>query len=288
MIKSFSKINLFLKVLKKNNKGLHIIQSSVMLLDLHDKISLKKINKNKDNIKFIGRFKKNININTNTISKSLFLLRKHNLIDKKKKYKITVNKKVPVFAGLGGGTSNSVFLIKYFLKNKVSDKLLKIFEDEIGSDFRLFFLNHSFQKSLKKILNFRKKYTFYFVLVYPNINSSTKEVYSKVKRFNLPLKTDLSKIDSKERYIKFIKNEKNDLQKIVPHTRTNAKLLAKTTMASIMRPPSLLVVSAPSVKNTETHTMTVRTKMDDISIKCSSWLCFFSFSTSSSYTMMKL
>ena len=215
MIKSYSKINLFLKVLKKNNKGLHNIQSSVMLLDLHDQISLKKVNKNKDIIEFIGCFKKNINRNTNTISKSLLLLRKYNLIDKKKKYKITVNKKVTVFEGLGGGTSNSVFLIKYFLKNKVSDKLLKIFEDEIGSDFRLFFLNHSFQKSLKKILNFRKKYTFYFVLVYPNINSSTKEVYSKVKRFNLPLKTDLSKIDSKERYIKFIKNEKNDLQKIV-------------------------------------------------------------------------
>ena len=84
MIKSYSKINLFLKVLKKNNKGLHNIQSSIMLLDLHDRISLKKINKKKDRIEFIGRFKKNINKNTNTISKSLFLLRKHNLIDEKK------------------------------------------------------------------------------------------------------------------------------------------------------------------------------------------------------------
>ena len=215
MIKSYSKINLFLKVIKKNNKGLHNIQSSVMLLDLHDQISLKKINKNKDNIKFIGRFKKNININTNTISKSLFLLRKHNLIDKKNIYKITVNKQIPVFGGLGGGTSNAVFLVKHFLKNKVSDKLLKIFEEGIGSDFRLFFLNHSFQKSLKKIVKFKKKYTFYFVLVYPNINSSTKEVYSRVKKISLPLKNDLSKIESKSSYIKFIKNENNDLQKIV-------------------------------------------------------------------------
>ena len=214
MIKSFSKINLFLKVLKKNNKGLHNVQSSVMLLDLHDQISLKKINKNKDSIHFIGRFKKNINRNSNTISKSLFLLRKHNLIDEKK-YKITVNKKIPVFAGLGGGTSNAVFLVKHFLKNKVSDKMLRIFEDKVGSDFRLFFLNHSFQKSLKKILKFKKKYAFYFVLVYPNINSSTKEVYSRVKKFSLPLKNDLSKIGSKSSYIKFIKNENNDLQKIV-------------------------------------------------------------------------
>ena len=215
MIKSFSKINLFLKVLKKNNKGLHNIQSSVMLLDLHDKISLKKINKNKDNIEFIGQFKKKINKKTNTISKSLFLLRKHNLIDKKKRYKITIKKNIPVFAGLGGGTSNAVFLIKYFLNNKISNRLMGIFEEEIGSDFRLFFFNHSFQKNLKQILKFKKFFFFYFVLVYPNINSSTKKVYSKVKKFNLPLKNDLSKIDTKVKYINFIKNEKNDLQKIV-------------------------------------------------------------------------
>jgi len=215
MIRSFSKINLFLKVLKKNNKGLHIIQSSVMLLDLHDKISLKKINKNKDNIEFTGQFKKKINKKTNTISKSLFLLRKHNLIDKKKRYKITIKKNIPVFAGLGGGTSNAVFLIKHFLNNKISNRLMGIFEEEIGSDFRLFFFNHSFQKNLKQILKFKKKYFFYFVLVYPNINSSTKKVYSKVKKFSLPLKNDLSKIDTKGKYINFIKNEKNDLQKIV-------------------------------------------------------------------------
>ena len=215
MIKSYSKINLFLKVVKKNKKGLHNIQSSVMLLGLHDKISLKKINKNKDNIEFIGQFKKNINKNINTISKSLSLLREHNLIDKKNKYKITINKKIPVFAGLGGGTSNAAFLIKYFLKNKISNRLLRIFEEEIGSDFGLFFFKYSFQRNLKKILKFKKKYLFYFVLVYPNINSSTKEVYSKVKKFNLSLKSDLSKIDSKDKYIKFLKNEKNDLQKIV-------------------------------------------------------------------------
>jgi len=215
MLKSYSKINLFLKVLNKNNKGLHNIQSSVMLLDLYDRISLKKINRNKDNIKFIGQFKKNINKNTNTISKSLFLLRKNNLIDKKKRYKIIVNKKIPVFAGLGGGTSNAVFIIKYFLKNKINTKLMKLFEEEIGSDFRLFFFKHSFQKNLKKILKFKNKYSFNFVLVYPNINSSTKAVYSKVKKFTLPLKNDLSKIVSKNSYIEFIKNEKNDLQKIV-------------------------------------------------------------------------
>ena len=45
MIKSYCKINLFLKVLKKNNMGLHDIQSTTMLIGLHDKISIKKVKK---------------------------------------------------------------------------------------------------------------------------------------------------------------------------------------------------------------------------------------------------
>ena len=70
MIKSYSKVNLFLRVLKKNSNKLHNIQSSVMLLDLHDRISIKSTSKKKDEINFVGQFKSNINKN-NTITKSL-------------------------------------------------------------------------------------------------------------------------------------------------------------------------------------------------------------------------
>ena len=215
MIKSYSKINLFLKVSKKNRNGLHNIQSSVMLLDLHDQISIKNTNKEQDEIKFIGRFKKNINNKNNSVTKSLYILRKHGLISKKKKYKITINKKIPVFAGLGGGTSNAVFLIRYFLKNKVNEEISKIFQKEIGSDFRLFFYKQTFQKNLFKILRFKKLYTFYFVLVFPNINCSSKQIYSKVRNFNSLLKKDLSNIQSKSKYLQFLQNETNDLQSIV-------------------------------------------------------------------------
>ena len=215
MIKSYSKINLFLRVSKKNSNGLHNIQSDVMLLDLNDQINIRNSFKKKDEINFIGTFKKNINNKNNSVSKSLYILRKYSLINKEKRYKITINKKIPVFAGLGGGTSNAAFLIKYFLKNRVNEKLLKIFEKEIGSDLRLFFFRHSFQKNLKKILRFKKQYTFYFILVYPNINCSTNQIYSKVKKFNFLLKDDLSKISSKKKYLQFLKKETNDLQSIV-------------------------------------------------------------------------
>tara|TARA_B110000259_G_C13982085_1_gene389014 strand:- start:70 stop:822 length:753 start_codon:yes stop_codon:yes gene_type:complete len=194
-----------------------------MLLNLYDQISIKTIAENKDKIKFVGKFKKNISIKNNSIIKSLYLLRRHNFINKKNRYKITIRKKIPVFAGLGGGTSNAVFLIKYFLKNKVSEKLLTIFEKEIGSDFRLFFYKHSFQKSLKKIVKFKKNFNFFFVLVYPHINCSTKQIYSKVKKFNLPLKYDLSKVESKNKYLSFVKNEINDLQNIVENKHPKIK-----------------------------------------------------------------
>ena len=215
IIKSYCKINLFLKVLKKNKKGLHNIQSTTMLIELHDKISIKKIKKKKDEVIFTGYFKKNINRSTNTVTNTLSILRSQNLLNKKNRYKIVINKKIPVYAGLGGGTGNAVAIIKYFLKNKISSKTIQVCEEKIGTDLRLFFLNHSFQKNLKKIKKFNKKYKFNFLLVYPNIKSSTKEVYSKVKKYNLPLTVDPSKILSKDKYNKFLMNEANDLQKIV-------------------------------------------------------------------------
>jgi 4-diphosphocytidyl-2-C-methyl-D-erythritol kinase len=223
MIKSYSKINLFLKILKKNNNGLHNLQSTTMLIDLHDKISIKKIKKNKDEIIFTGPFKKNIKRNTNTVINALLLLRNLKFINSNKRYKIIVNKRIPVFAGLGGGTGNAATIIKYFLKNKINSKLLKIFEEKIGSDLRLFFYNHSFQENLKKIKKFKQRYKFYFLLVYPYIKSSTKDVYSKVKKFNTPLKIDPSKIFSMDKYDKFLINETNDLQKIVEEKHKKIK-----------------------------------------------------------------
>ncbi len=74
------------------------------------------------------------------------MLRQKNLINRNNKYKIIVDKKIPVFAGLGGGTSNAFFLINYFLKGRFNEKLIQFFEKYIGSDFRLFFLKIQYKK----------------------------------------------------------------------------------------------------------------------------------------------
>ena len=110
ILKSFSKINLSLNVNKKLKNGLHDIQSYFCLINLFDKIEVKKIKGEKDLIIFKGKFAKYIK-KKNSISVSLKLLRKFNIISNY--YSVIIEKNIPVFAGLGGGTSNAVFLITY-------------------------------------------------------------------------------------------------------------------------------------------------------------------------------
>ena len=55
ILKSYSKVNLFLNVGKINKKNnLHDIQSLVSLISIHDKIQIKKISGSFDKIKFSG------------------------------------------------------------------------------------------------------------------------------------------------------------------------------------------------------------------------------------------
>ena len=214
MIRSYCKLNLSLRVLKKTKSKLHDIQTNTILLKIHDKINIKNIKKKKDIIIFNGKFNKPIHNLKNTVYDTLRILRKKKYISKNNSYKIIINKKIPIFSGLGGGTGNSASLIKYFIKNKINNKILHCFENKIGSDLRLFFSKQTFQKNLKKISRYKKLYTFHFVLVYPNIKCSTKFIFSKVKKFSKPSQKDFSRISSKIKFIKLIKKEKNDLQKI--------------------------------------------------------------------------
>ena len=115
--KSFAKINLFLNVGKKFNKtGLHNIQSLVCLINLFDEIKIYK--SKKDKIKFTGKFSDNVSLKKNTITDTLSLLRKRGIIDHNTKYNILVKKKIPVFSGLGGGSSNAAFLVKNLIQKK--------------------------------------------------------------------------------------------------------------------------------------------------------------------------
>ena len=214
LLKSFSKINLSLNINRKLKKNkLHDIQSYFCLINLFDQIKIKKIKGRKDLVKFKGKFSKYIKKKNNSILDVLAILREKNLISDY--YSVLVDKKIPVFSGMGGGTSNAACLIKYLTRNKINKNLSSILDKKIGSDLKLFFYEQGFLKNLKTINDFPRKYKLYFLLVYPNIRCSTRHVYSKVKKYSSKSKYSFSKINDKSKFIDFLINENNDLQSIV-------------------------------------------------------------------------
>ena len=153
-LKSFAKINLSLTVNKKLSNGLHNIQTMFCLINLFDEIHIKKLKKsNSDLISFKGQYSKFIKKRDNSVSRVLRILRKKKLISHF--YSIRVIKNIPVFAGLGGGSSNASTTLRYLLKKVDKNTQLKIM-DNLGTDVRLFH-RLGFVKSLKKLKKLIKK-----------------------------------------------------------------------------------------------------------------------------------
>ena len=213
VLNSYSKINLSLSINNKLKSGLHEIQTYFCLINLRDKIKISTNSKKKDQIFFSGPFARNIKRSNNTITNLLKFLRKIKVISNY--YSVKVIKNVPVFGGLGGGTSNAAYILRYLLKEKINKKLFYKIEKLIGSDFKLFFYKQGFLENFKTIKVLKKKQKLIFLLSRPNINCSTREIYSKVTKFSKKNKFSYSKINTKRKIINQILNNKNDLQPIV-------------------------------------------------------------------------
>ena len=210
-LKSYSKINLSLRVLNKLKNGMHNIETNSTLVELSDEIDIKK--DKKDKIFFTGKFKDQINLKKNTVKDTLLLLKKNKVINGF--YKITVKKNIPVHAGLGGGTSNSYSIAKYFLNNRLNEKMIRIFEEKIGSDFRLFLNKNSYQKKLKKVFKTKNSINSYVLIIFPYVKCETKKIYKMVNNFSLSSGNFYSKKINRDKFIKMIKKDHNDLQELV-------------------------------------------------------------------------
>ena len=224
VLKSFSKINLSLNINSKLKNGLHDIQSYYCLINLFDKIKIRKIDKKKDKVVFFGPFVKHIKKSNNSIINLLKLLRKLELISGY--YSVNVIKNIPVFSGLGGGTSNAASVLKFLLKGKVSKNILEKVEKLIGSDLRLFFHKQGFLQNLRTIKTIKKQKLF-FLLSRPNIICSTKEIYSKVKKYSKKKKFNFQKMNNKKVFINYILEQNNELQSIVEEEYPSIKILLK-------------------------------------------------------------
>ncbi len=212
-IKSYAKLNLALNITGKNS-SLHKIESIIAFTSLHDKIFIKNIKSKSHKILFFGKFSQNIG-KENTISKLLNVLEKKNLL-KDKKFKIKINKQIPNQAGLGGGSMNASNILMYFIKRKIikiSKKDLFKISNQIGSDVILglksvnSILNQ--KKELKHFSNYKKLYV---LIVKPNFGCSTRDIFSKVKKFDKPL---FNKPKKEMFSLNYLKKMRNSLEPIV-------------------------------------------------------------------------
>ena len=185
------------------------------LISLFDSISIQKrrYKKKVDKILFKGPFAKNVKNDNNSVKRVLSFLRKNQLISDF--YNIKINKKIPVFAGLGGGTSNAAVILKFLMGKKIKKDIFERIVSHVGSDLRLFIQNQGFLKNLKTVVTNPYKHQFYFLLVYPHIKSSTKTVYLNVKGFSKKRQIKSQTFREKNLFIETLIEQKNDLQLIV-------------------------------------------------------------------------
>ena len=218
-IKSYCKINLSLKVLKKLKNGYHNIISLITFCDLHDIISISKIRSSKDKISFSGKFKKGIDKEKNTATKVLSLLRKSQMVENQA-FKINIQKNIPHGSGLGGGSSNAADLLNYFnskMRLKLDKKKIKKLASKIGFDVPISLERRNTFLTGKKdeIIRFNQKFKLNLLIVYPGLICSTKKIYKKNRKISLLKPQFFFYLKNNKKLINFLKNEHNDLEKVV-------------------------------------------------------------------------
>ena len=136
--KSYAKVNIFLKIAGKRDNYHELVSRFVRVHNLFDKLSFVKTNKKAMDI--IGNF--GCNIKSNTVYKAYNLLKHYKGVEEFfRTYSVKVEKNIPEFAGLGGGSSNAAtFLImvnEYCNLNLTKDDLCDI-AIQIGADVPFF------------------------------------------------------------------------------------------------------------------------------------------------------
>ena len=232
-IKSYAKVNLFLKVTKQL-KNFHKLHSLIVQINLYDEILIKENSKKKNTIFFFGKYK--ANTLNNTVINLLKLMKKKFSFLKYKNFDIYVKKNIPNGSGLGGASSNAVTVfnfIKREYKLKISDKESRKLLAKIGKDCPLF-LNQKaklIKSSGEKFTEFKDSPKLNMLLIYPNLALSTKKVFKKLKKTsNISLKRSIN-FKNKKKLLEVCKYYGNDLLdpaiQIEPRIKTIIDLIGK-------------------------------------------------------------
>ena len=169
-----AKINLFLKIISKRDDGYHNLRTGVTLINLYDEVSAQK--SSEFNVKYTGEFAPPNNVFKDCIVEKIFS--KFNIV--KPQYRFTIKKNIPVQSGLGSASSNAAAIIRILKKLDYTETKTINFS-EIGADVPLFVANQdSLVRGIGDITIKQLFPKYYFLLIKPIQNCSTKEMYNEV------------------------------------------------------------------------------------------------------------
>lgn len=194
-VKARAKINLNLEILDKRDDGYHNLKSVFQKINLYDELYIKKTNKNEFELQTNVDC---LNNSQNIIYKAyLKLKRRYKNITG---IKVVLNKKIPMQAGLGGGSTDCasfILCMNKLFNLKLSKREIRNIAGSLGADVVPCLYNGSvFAQGIgNKITKINTNLKYYIVIIKPKISCNTKEMYDKIdKRYKVDKKNKSEKI----------------------------------------------------------------------------------------------
>ena len=183
-----AKLNLFLKIINKRKDGYHNLQSIFQLIDLQDEIFIK-----------IRYEDTQINIDNSSLlikpeNDIAFKAAQLMLLDRQLGADIIINKRIPIGAGLGGGSSNAatvIMAINKLAKFNFSNSQLIKSSLKLGADIPFFIHGkNAWAEGVGELLYDIKISNYIYIIMMPNLSINTKTIFSGFKLTNtsIPLK----------------------------------------------------------------------------------------------------
>lgn len=173
-----AKLNLSLDVTGKRENGYHDIKTLMVMTDLCDEMIFSK----SERLEIIPEF--SFDLKSNLIYKAYELLK--NKVGYDLPFKVEIKKKIPIAAGLAGGTSNGaacLYALNDLYKINIPRSELIEMSKGLGADFTYMMTGGSkIAKGIGDILEEVDPIELDHVLIInPGYGVSTKEVYQKIK-----------------------------------------------------------------------------------------------------------
>lgn len=216
-----AKINLYLRVTNKRDDGYHELSSLMMFCDFGDEITISSSSEN--SLSITGEFSHDLHENeksldknsSNILAKTLWALAEYT--QETPSFYIDLDKKIPLGAGLGGGSANAAALARILCKYWYIDCEKPQFQKllfNIGADVPACFYNKPclIESAGENIEPAPRLFDLNALLIYPMAHSSTGNIFKNLNQnFNAPIKNP-NQFENNDAFINFLKETDNDLK----------------------------------------------------------------------------